>query len=89
MRVGKTKFTGLANPQNTRIIDGMMKQKIGILPGNYREQKSREQAEYQAAARKDPSLVRRGQVFKGICKDHVVKIVFDPYDVDERQRYGY
>ena len=67
----------------------MMKQKIGILPGDYREQKSREQAEYQAAARKDPSLIRRGQVFKGICKDHVVKVIRDPSLENKEDRYAY
>lgn len=63
--------------------------KFGILPKNYREQKSEEQARYQAAARFDPSLIRRGQVFKDVCKDHVVKVVYDPYDVPENERYGY
>lgn len=66
-----------------------MKSEFGILPGNYREQKSREQAEYQAAAREDPSLIRRGQVFKDICKDHVVKIIRDPSLESDEDRYAY
>jgi hypothetical protein len=60
-------------------------QKIGILPSDYREQKSREQAAFQEAARGNKEMIQGAMVFRGIMKSHCVKIVLDPSLVDEDQ----
>lgn len=62
--------------------------KFDILPPDYREQKSREQAAFQKAARGNPAMIRRAQVFRGICGDIKVKIINDP-SLQEENQYVY
>lgn len=62
--------------------------KFDILPPDYREQKSREQAAFQKAARGNPAMICRAQIFKGVCEDHEVRIVYDP-SLQEEDQYVY
>lgn len=64
-----------------------MAEKLERLPSDYREQKSREQAAFQAAARKDPSLVKSAWVLSGLAKDAV--LVMDPSMMSDEERYVY
>lgn len=62
---------------------------IQSLSPNYREQKSREQAAFQKAARGNPEMIKRAQVFRGICENHCVEILLDPSDLSDEERYDY
>ncbi|MDP2759912.1 MAG: hypothetical protein Q8O64_05830 [Sideroxyarcus sp.] len=64
-----------------------LRARIERLPANYREQKSKEQRAFQEAARGNPEMVKSAWVLSGLAKDAV--LVQDPYDISERERYGY
>lgn len=64
-------------------------QKIGVLPSNYREQKSLEQAAFQNAAKGNRDMILGAMVFKGVFNEKNPVLLFDPYLNDERSRYGY
>ena len=69
-----------------------MKHKSSIsfgLPADYREQKSRHQAEFLERAKQDPAVARSAMAFLGVQQKCKVEIVREPYFESDEERYAY